>query len=149
MFSGIIFRRTSSESLTSTSSSKNQRKWTKVVAWKKMALNHKRAAMAQQLLQKARKTNKGRTSTHCLTFCLNVISSTDYLTSAKARVVVVRVLTVILRCHLWLLTQLLCLKHAFLSTLWFSTACICTIFIHFVYFKNTTKELKGNKCMHS
>lgn len=59
MWSVFILRRISSGSLTLMSSSKNQRKWTKAVTWRrKTALNHKRATVARQILPRARKTNK-------------------------------------------------------------------------------------------
>lgn len=61
----FILRRILSESLTSTSSSKSQRKWTKVVVgWRRPALNHKRAAVERQITARARKTNKWRMVAH-------------------------------------------------------------------------------------
>ncbi len=63
-------RRTSSESLTSTSSSRNPRSWTKVVVWKKRsrtALSQRRAATSSTLKpttqsspQRARKTSEAK-----------------------------------------------------------------------------------------
>lgn len=102
MLTVFILRRILSESLTLMSSSKNQRKWTKVVdRRRKTVVNHKRAAVARQIFQRARKTNKGRMA---MPFCLNSFSSTEYLTSEKA--VFPRVLTV------WCLLPLMAVNYS-------------------------------------